>query len=243
MLIPTKTISEFVAALAQESNLPFAAVIEPDPDWEPISWKTVGKYRIPIFHELLALEQWFFEGIQAKGIAKQIELQMTLNGLLRDIKTEFGVESLNDARPILAKMLAPGEDAPEDEGKGKGKKSSALAIIPKNSEIEDFTFLHQDKFNQLIMLSNQSSGQLVERLFKVTFFMRQRWDKDWDFVNTAKLPVSSLNTLNDIIATEVAGGSIQAFSQPTPTGEMGEPSTTQPNLTGLDSTQTLGLAA
>lgn len=238
-MIPTRTISEFVVALAQESNLPFAADIGPDTDWQPLKKEVVGKLEIPLFGELLALEQWFFEGIAAKATARGMEMQMAVNALLRSVKQEFNIASTKEARPILQRIL--GGEQPQPEPETTKKKGGALAVVVKDEQLEEFTFQYQDQFNKLLVLSAQSAGQSVERIFKVTFFLRQRVDANWDFANTAKLRQSEIEKINELISIEMAGATIAALATE-PVTE-GESSANQPSQTGLDSTPTLELAA
>jgi hypothetical protein len=205
-----KSIVQFVTQLALESNLPFEVDISPDPDCVALRTEQVGKYAFPMYGEYTAGEQFFVEGINGKNSTRNLELQVVMQSISKQMREFFGIKQ-GDTQQLQAVYLQViGADPQPDLAPKENAKSTALAAVIPKKKIEQFQADNEDLLSKLLTLSMQTSGNTVATIFLVTYFMRSRVSGEWDFSNTQRLKSSELNRIAELIREDGMGAQPEA---------------------------------
>jgi hypothetical protein len=200
-----KSIAQFVTQLALESNLPFEVDISPDPDCVPIRTEQVSKYAFPMYGEYTAGEQFFVEGINGKNSIRNLELQVVMRSISKQMREFFGIKQGDTQQLQSVYLQVIGADADAEPAPKENAKSTALAAVIPKKKIEQFQEDNEDLLSKLLALSMQTSGNTVATIFLVTYFMRSRVSGEWDFSNTQRLKRSELNRLAELIQEDGMG--------------------------------------
>ena len=209
--------SEFLKDLA--SQLPFGV----DFDVRPSKRKAdqtlivVPGIEIPIYNDVNVAEKWFFEIIdnmnQGKAVELQVEMKQLSLAFMKHVdeavekakkdkdKIKYGaVDNLSHAIGLL---FRPSDLL--DELNDTKVKEQYVALLASTA-YENFLISHTDDYQKLANLSQlvQTAHNVV--WVKATFFLKSRFDAEWQFADTATLTVEELEKVREIMELEANKG-------------------------------------
>lgn len=194
-----KGLTEFIANSALDSNLPFEMIVAPEgKDWKGQPTKEVGRFKIPVFNELLQREQWFFEVLGSKSSNRQLEFQMQITQMRQMIKQHFGLPTHQEASQVFSYFLGSLNGAKLEEFETK-----YIALL---SDFDEFASDKQADFAKLLEMAQTTAGDRVLNWFQVAFFLRSRCDENFDIADVARLLPSQFDAVLKLIRLEANNG-------------------------------------
>lgn len=209
--------SEFLKDLA--TQLPFGVDfnVRPSKRKAKNTLEVVDGIEIPIYNDVSVAEKWFFEIIDNMNQGKAVELQVEMKQLslafmkyvdddiekAKKNKEKLKYGSVDNLSHAIGLLFRPSDLLDElDDDKLRDQYVALLA----STTYENFLISHTDDYTKLANLSQlvQTAHNVV--WVKTTFFLKSRFDGEWEFEDTATLTVDELAKFKDIMELEANKG-------------------------------------
>lgn len=224
---------EFLGQLSD--RLPFGVSLNVSPDETAVEkYEVLPGYVLNIYNDLTVAETWFGSIINELNEKKSAEAQIEIKLLAAKFKDnfdeseEFKVDNLQDALDLLFKPVKLIADLKTELEQGKKdikaeknpilkeiltkaseeteKKVEQYTKLLNDDEYSDFIFQNSESYQKIADLSKLVESDLAIKWMIVTFFLMSRYDGDWDFNKTARLPMSIIDKVYEFYKREANKG-------------------------------------